>query len=110
MYCDKIRGQFPEPPPILYAALKSCPCIWSSAHLAYVLYKAVPAERLVGPCCSGCSALPSLVKERRPQGHPGRRGWQHVGPPGPGGGVGGWSPGCRAVSEINNMSENGQPK
>lgn len=72
----------------------------------YVLYKAVPAEGLVGPCRSGCSALPSLVKERRPQRHPGGRGGQHVGPSGPGGGVGGWSAGAawRAVSEVNIMT------
>lgn len=54
--------------------------------------KAVPAEGLVGLCCLSRSALPALVKERRPQGHPGPRGWQHVGPSGPGSGVGAWSP------------------
>lgn len=52
--------------------------------------KGVPAEGLVGLCCSGRSALSALVKERRPQGQPGP--WQHVGPSGPGGGVGAWSP------------------
>ena len=70
--------------------------------------KAVPVWfGLVALCSSGHSAPPSLVKERRPQGHPGCRGWQHVGPSGPSSGVGAWSLWTvrRAVLEVNSTSK-----